>query len=537
MRFFLGVDVGTGSARAGIFDSEGHLQGCGVCELALFQEGADIVEQSSTQAWSAVCKAVQAAVGQSNVDLKDVAGIGFDATCSLVVVGKNGAPLPVGSSGDAARDIIVWMDHRAMAEADEINATKHAVLAYVGGAVSPEMQLPKLLWLKRHMPETFTAAEHFFDLTDFLTWKATGFTARSSCTVTCKWTYVARSGGWDESFFKQTGLGELAEEGFRRIGNEIVDPGQPLANGLTADAAKSLGLVAGTPVAAGLIDAHAGGVGTVGAKGLGPAIENMAYVFGTSSCTMTTTANPTFVPGVWGPYYSAMLPGMWLNEGGQSAAGVGIERLIAMHPAVQQAADHAKNADLSVPNWLMTKATEMVDSSGHLVDLARDLHVVPEFLGNRAPFADPRTRAVIAGLDMDTSLDSLVSLYIAGLCGLGYGLRQIIETQAEHNAKISNIVVSGGASRQEPVRQLLADTTGISISGPETEEPVLLGAAILGACAAGQHGASLSKCMSEMSRVSDVYRPSGGRISDLHQRRFQTYQAFQTVAREAAALM
>ena len=88
------------------------------------------------------------------------------------------------------------------------------------------------------------------------------------------------------------------------------------------EAAADLGLPAGTPVAAALIDAHAGGLGTVGAKdGTGSVQSRMAYVFGTSACTMTTTRARTFVPGVWGPYHSAMVPGLWLNEGGQSAAG------------------------------------------------------------------------------------------------------------------------------------------------------------------------------------------------------------------------
>ncbi len=76
-----------------------------------------------------------------------------------------------------------------------------------------------------------------------------------------------------------------------------------------------MGLPIGTPVAVGMIDAHAGGIGTVGV--LNGAVNNMAYVFGTSSCTMTTTQEAVFVPGVWGPYYSAMVPGYWLSEGGQ----------------------------------------------------------------------------------------------------------------------------------------------------------------------------------------------------------------------------
>ena len=205
MPCFLGVDVGTGSARAGVFDAEGHLLGSGVSEITIFRDGAHFVEQASDQIWTSVCDATRAAVTEAGIDPGDVAGIGFDATCSLVVVDGTGAPLSVGPGKDPARNIIVWMDHRAMGEAEEINATGHRVLSYVGGTISPEMQAPKLLWLKRNMPDTFADAGHFFDLTDFLTWKATGALARSSCTVTCKWTYVAGTGGWDDSFFRQIG--------------------------------------------------------------------------------------------------------------------------------------------------------------------------------------------------------------------------------------------------------------------------------------------------------------------------------------------
>ena len=120
----------------------------------------------------------------------EVAGIGFDATCSLVVLGEGGAPLAVGPSGDPQRNIIVWMDHRAVDQAGASTPTGETVLDYVGGTISPEMETPKLLWLRENLPETFDAAWQFFDLADFLTWRATGSLARSICTVTCKWTYL-----------------------------------------------------------------------------------------------------------------------------------------------------------------------------------------------------------------------------------------------------------------------------------------------------------------------------------------------------------
>jgi D-ribulokinase len=527
MAHLIGVDVGTGSARAGVFDAAGHLLGTAKRDIAIWHDAGGVVEQSSADIWAAVCAAVRAAVAEAGIDPGTVAGIGFDATCSLVVLGPGGAPLADGPSGDPARDIMVWMDHRATDQAARINAGRHDVLAYVGGRISPEMETPKLLWLAENLPATFAGAWQFMDLADFLTWRATGSLARSACTVTCKWTWLAHEGRWDPAYFRAIGLGALVDEGFARIGTEVVAPGTPLAGGLTAQAAGDLGLLPGTAVGAGLIDAHAGGIATAGITG--DAAGTMAYVFGTSSCTMTTTAQPVFVPGVWGPYFGAMVQGMWLNEGGQSAAGAAIARLLDMHPLSPSETAAARAQGLSLPQHLARLAG--AGGLSEAVMLADGLHVVPEFLGNRAPFADPGARAIIAGLGMEQDRDSLVALYVAALCGIGYGLRQIIETQARHGAPVRRIAISGGAGQEDLVRQLLADTTGLAVVAPDSAEPVLLGAAMLGAMAGKVHG-DMQSAMAAMARHGQVFTAADGEIAATHTDRYRAFERLQDVARQ-----
>ena len=532
-QYLIGVDVGTGSARAGVFDTAGTLLATAKRPVEMHREDGGIAEQSSEQVWGALCASVREAVTRAGIDPAGVAGIGFDATCSLVVRGPGGASLPVGDPAHPERDIIVWMDHRAVEQAERINAQGHAVLRYVGGRISPEMQTPKLLWLAENRPDIYARAANFFDLTDFLTWKATGALDRSACTVTCKWTYLAHEGRWDAGYFRQIGLGDLADQDFVRIGQSVVDPGTALGQGLTPDAAAAMGLRPGIAVAAGLIDAHAGGVGTVAAGG--DATACLGYVFGTSSCTMTTTLAPAYVPGVWGPYYSAMVPGAWLNEGGQSAAGAAIDQLIQLHPATSEAAALAHAAGKSLPQWLADRALELAGSASAAVHLADDLHVVPEFLGNRAPFADPHARAVIMGQGMETGPDSLVALYVAGICGLGYGLRQIIETQAQHGAPIETISVSGGAGAHPLTRQLLADATGRPVEITECAEPVLLGSAMLGGVAAGVYP-DLQAAMPAMSRVATRCVPDPDTKS-VQAARFAAFLTLQQTAREIRAAM
>lgn len=523
----IGVDVGTGSARAGIFTLSGKMLASAKRDITLYQPQAHHAEQSSAEIWAAICASVQQALAESGASPESVAGIGFDATCSLVVVGDNGQPLPVNHEGDANRNIIVWMDHRATEQARRINTPGHGVLRYVGDKISPEMETPKLLWLKENLPQTFDAAWQFFDLADWLTWRASGDLVRSVCTVTCKWTWLAHEQRWDESYFNAIGLEAFPREGYARIGQNMQPPGTPCGEGLIPGAAFELGLRPGTPVAVGMIDAHAGGIGSVGI--VDGALKNMAYVFGTSSCTMTTTREPVFIPGVWGPYYSAMIPGMWLNEGGQSAAGAAIDRLLSLHPAARDAKAEAKRNGKPLPVYLADLLLEQVEHVSQAVMLAEGIHVVPEFLGNRAPFADPDARAIIAGLDMDSSFESLLRLYVAGVCGIGYGLRQILDVQERAGAPVDNIVISGGAGQHPLIRQLLADACGKPVLSTQAAEPVLLGSAILGAVAGGLF-ATLQEGMAALSRLDLRYEPDV-RMHDRHSKRYHSFILLQQTAK------
>lgn len=528
-QFVIGVDVGTGSVRAGVFDLQGHMLASAKLDITVFHAQGSLAEQSSSEIWRAVCLVVQDVLALSKVKPAHVVGIGFDATCSLVVLGPGGVSLPVGPTEDTNRDIILWMDHRAIEQAERINQGAHPVLRYVGGRISPEMETPKLLWLKEHKPQVYRDAWQFFDLTDFLTWRATGDLARSTCTVTCKWTYLAHEKRWDQSYFDSIGLGDLASNSFERIGKHVVEPGTKLGNGLTEHAAMELGLEAGTPVAAGVIDAHAGGIGTVGAGGSPQSC--LAYVFGTSSCTMTTTLEPVFVPGVWGPYFSAMVPNTWLNEGGQSAAGAAIEHLLKLHPATHEAQENAQRLNLALPVYLSQVALKSVENPSDVVRLVEGLHVVPEFLGNRAPFADPKARAMIVGLGMEENVESLALLYVAGICSIGYGLRQIVDVQAAVGATVSQVMISGGAGSHDFVRQILADTTGLPVVATLAKEPVLLGAAMLGSVAAGAF-VSVQSAMHSMSGVDRVYSPTVDSNAAIHARRYSAFKRLQEVARE-----
>src|SRR6195256_615638 len=113
---FIGVDVGTSSARAGIFDENGDLLATARHPITVWHEAGSVAEQSSSEIWAACATSVRTAMVQAAIPPSAVKGLGFDATCSLVVLDAGGGPLTVSGSGEERRNVIVWLDHRAMTE-------------------------------------------------------------------------------------------------------------------------------------------------------------------------------------------------------------------------------------------------------------------------------------------------------------------------------------------------------------------------------------------------------------------------------------
>src|SRR6267142_2505671 len=537
---FIGIDVGTSSARAGVFDETGSLLATARHPITVWHEAGSVVEQSSSEIWAACAASVRAAMVEAAIAPSAVKGVGFDATCSLVVLDAGADPLTVSSSGDERRNVIVWMDHRAIAEARQINDMQDGVLRYVGGSISPEMEIPKLLWLKRHLSSTYRSAGHFFDLADYLSFRSSGSTLRSICTLACKWNFRAHEQRWSGSYFERIGLGDLASENYAKIGNEIVAPGTPLGAGLTKSAARDFGLLEGTPVGASLIDAHAGGVGTIGGREKSTervdVCRRLAYIMGTSACIMATTSEARFVPGVWGPYYSGMVPGFWLNEGGQSAAGAAINHLVKAHPAYSETVATARADGMEILEFLERRIVSRAQRPGEAALLARDIHVLPEFLGNRSPFADPDSRAIVAGMDLDVDVESMERLFVAGLCGLAYGLADVVDAFRSHGVDSDLMVIGGGAGRSSLVRQIMADTTGLTVALPETQEPVLLGAAMLGAVAGGAYG-SIADAMTSMSAIGWLSEPTTSRMADFHRSKRRVHGLMRKLDRESRDAM
>ncbi|XP_074506663.1 FGGY carbohydrate kinase domain-containing protein [Sebastes fasciatus] len=543
--YYVGVDVGTSSVRAALVTRSGLLQSTAEEPISIWEPQSDHYVQSSTEIWDKCCTVVKR-VTQS-VESSQVRGIGFDATCSLVVLDQSFQPVPVSQDGDRQRNVVMWMDHRAEEQATRITNTGHGVLSRVGGVMSPELQPPKLLWLKENLREScWNKAAHFFDLPDFLSWKATGSLTRSLCTLVCKWTYCPPE-GWDAGFWTSIGLEDLLENNFSKIGSVTCSPGSPLGDGLTHKAAADLGLEPGTAVGASLIDAHAGGLGVIGADVKGfhlpcedqPITSRMALICGTSTCHMAISEQPLFVPGVWGPCLSAMVPGLWLNEGGQSATGRLIDHVVKGHAAYAQLQEQARQrfpfSGENIYSFLNNHLSTMANSGSAVDLLGSSLHVWPDFHGNRSPLADPALKGMVIGLPLSQTVDDLALLYLATVQALALGTLHILEAMKEAGHDIRTLFLCGGLSKNALFVQIHANATGLPVVLPDQMEAVLIGAAVLGACAS-QDYSTIQEAMERMAKVGKVVRPDY-ELQSFYERKYKVFLRLFAHQREYQALM
>ncbi|KAI0154373.1 Nup93/Nic96-domain-containing protein [Xylariaceae sp. FL1272] len=541
---YIGIDVGTGSARACLIDSAGDIKALASEPIKLWQPQTGYYEQSTTDIWHCICHCVQKVVHQSAVDPSLIKGIGFDATCSLsVFTHDTDEPVPVTGpnfeNDGNDRNVILWLDHRPVDETEKINATDHNLLRYVGGKMSIEMEIPKVLWLKNNMPPELFDRCKFYDLADALTHLATGNEVRSFCSTVCKQGYVpvgvdGSVKGWQEDFYEEIGLGDLVKDDFKRMGGVDGVSGKYMSAGelvgtLSEHAANQLGLPPGIAVGSGVIDAYAGWIGTVGAKvdtqyghadethppnDLAQASTRLAAVAGTSTCHLAMSEKPVFVNGVWGPYRDVLLPGFWLAEGGQSATGELLRHVLETHPAHSHVLPLAEATQMNIYDYLNSHLRELAEKQNAptVSYLGRHFFFYGDLWGNRSPVADPNMKGSVIGLSSDSSVDGLALYYYATMEFIALQTRQIVEAMNKSGHHIQTIFMSGSQCQNDMLMDLISTVCDMPVLIPRyVHAAVVHGAAMLGAKAASADAEgnteNLWSIMDRMSKPGRLVKP------------------------------
>jgi FGGY-family pentulose kinase len=302
--------------------------------------------------------------------------------------------------------------------------------------------------------------------------------------------------------------------------------GQPLGHGLTQRAAAEMGLMAGTAVSVSIIDAHAGSLGILGASGASGETADfdhrIALIGGTSTAHMAMSRSARYIGGIWGPYFSAILPDYWLNEGGQSTTGALIDHVIQSHPCYQDLLKQGKDSGKTIYEVLNNILRKMAGEPENIAFLTKDIHMLPYFHGNRSPRANPTLTGTLTGLKLSRTPEDMALHYLATIQALALGTRHIIETMNQSGYCIDTMMASGGGTKNPVFVQEHSNATGCAMLLPEESEAMLLGSAMMGTVAAGAYD-SLPEAMAAMSRIGKTVTPQTNKIKEYYDRKYKVF--------------
>lgn len=473
----LGLDFGTESVRAVLVDVHGCERGVAVADYPhgqivdalpgstrklpphyALQHPADWIDSAA--------KAVRSALRKARADAEQVVGIGVAFTsCTMLPATRDGTPLcQLAEFGDVPLAWPrLWKHHAAQEQAERMNRVARergeSFLAHYGGTIGLEWLFPKMLEALEHAPDVYDNADVWLEAGDWLVWQLVGGPAdtlpRSTCQAGYKGLWSAADGYPSADYLAAVNL-RFARVVHDKMPGRLLAPGTA-AGGLTDAMATRLGLLAGTPVSAAVIDAHAG---VPGAGAADPG--TLVMVMGTSSCHMLNSDVGPDVPGVAGIVRDGILPGYFGYETGQAAVGDAFDWLRRLSGV----------RDLGA----LARLAALIPAG------ADGVRCVDWFNGCRTPLMDGTLRGAFTGLALHHSAGHLYrALVEASACGV----RWIIDLLRDGGVPVRRLVATGGLPHHSPlVVEIYADVLGESITVHPNRHGPALGAAILGALAA-----------------------------------------------------
>lgn len=496
-QYVIGVDFGSDSVRALVVNAQtGETVGTHVHEYTRWKQGlycnpaTSQYRQHPLDYLEGLEATITGALAQAPADVRhQVVGISVDTTGSTpCAVDETGLPLAL--RPDFAENpngmFILWKDHTANAEAEEINDLAHHwdtdYTKYVGGIYSSEWFWAKLLHALRVdesiRPHAFSWIEHC----DWISAELTGNTnpltlRRSRCAAGHKALWHADFDGLPSDAFL-TRLDPLLHGLRNRLFTETYTADQPMGQ-LSPEWAKKLGLSTKAVVGIGAFDAH---MGAIGAQ-----IEPYAFVriIGTSTCDILMAPNREIghqlIRGICGQVDGSVAPGMLGLEAGQSAFGdvyAWFAQIITTPVRELLGAEAADALSRQLIPHLSAQAAELPVTEG-------DVLALDWINGRRTPDANHTLKAAIAGLNLGTDAPRLFKALVEATA---FGSRSIVDRFLEEGVPIKKVIAIGGVAKKSPfVMQTLANVLNKPIQVASADQACALGAAMCAAVAAGVH--------------------------------------------------
>jgi xylulokinase len=471
----LAIDLGTTEVKVGLVALDGRLLALARAGYATDADPATGRAEQDPEAWW----------GGIHVAVRDLVRMDVGEVCAIGIDGHGPTLVPVDAEGRATHPAIIWQDSRSVGEQDELAAATGLQGWSLAG-------LPAALWLERHEPEAAAATCWYLATWDAI---AMRLTARATTSLV-------------------EGQPFPEPEALRSVGlaAEKVAPGVSagsVVGGLLPGVAASLGLRAGVPVIAGIVDAWASFHGA-GMARAGDAMDpgGSAGGFGVYWDV------PLSVPGSFSTI--APLPGLYSVGGAMAATGRALDWYRA-----------------DVLGGAMTTES-LIEEAGGVGAGADGVVFLPYLAGERSPLWDPTARGAFVGLGLDHGRSHLTR---AILEASAFAIRHVAEGILAAGAEVGSMRVCGGPARSETWNQIKADVTGFAVDVPAVLETAVGGAAIVAATAVGAWPDLLS-AIHGMTRIARRLEPDPS-ARDRYDATYAAYRrlhpAIAPIVRELAA--
>lgn len=426
MSYLITLDVGTSSTKTALWTDNGNMLAEAEYAYPLHRPDPLWAEIDPALWWQAICATVQAVIADIRIDPTMVAGIGVDAV--------SWSPIPVDEQVKPLHPAMLWLDRRAEAEAQWLNAQPNIdqLVHLAANPVDAAYITPKLRWLKHHHPQVFDATYRFLEATGYIVARLTG---EFTCDYTQAYGYhffdMAHQ-RWDAEAAHQIGV---PVEKMPRL-----CPCTEVVGTLSARSAAELGLVAGTPVVAGCLDAAAGALGS-GVTRPGHTNEQGGQAGGMAVSLDRVVVEPRLI------FSHHVVPGQYILQAGTVGGG-----------ALGWFRDQFGQIEISAGDLLGRSPFELFSAQvKHTLPGARGLIFLPYMAGERTPLWSSTARGVFFGLTYNTTRADMLRAIMEGCAFAVYDNLQIAEA---HGLTVTEYLGSGGATQSAVWCQIKADVYG-----------------------------------------------------------------------------
>ncbi|HET7459140.1 MAG TPA: xylulokinase [Gemmatimonadaceae bacterium] len=462
---FLGVDVGTSGVKAVATSERGDVLAAATAPLTLQTPRPGWAEQDPEAWWAASRDAVRDLTSRLGERASRVAAIGLS--------GQMHSSVFLDASGDVVRPALLWCDARTGAECEEITEAvggEDRLRDWTCNAALAGFTLPKVLWLRRHEPAAFARTTTVLLAKDYVRYRLSGALATEPSDASGTLMYDTRRDHWSREMLDAVGLSES-------LLPSVVGSAE-ISGRLRPDVAADLGLPGGTPVVGGGADNACAALG-VGVVSPGDA----AASWGTSGVVLAPTATPVVDPGLRAHTFRHAVPNTWYAIGVVLSAGA----------AFGWVRDQLARDLAGVPD-----ADRRLDAEAASVPPGADgLTFLPYLQGERTPHRDPDARGALVGLTLAHTRAHVVRASLEGVC---FAMRDCLAILRDLGLPFDSLLLTGGGSRSDFLRQLQADVYGLPVAVPMREEGPAFGAALLAAVSAGAFPDAAAACRATIAR-------------------------------------